>query len=305
MAQSSLLEQTWPSLRYEQWKDTLATLHMWTQIVGKIRLTQEPPVNHWWHVTLYVTARGLTTSPMPLPGWRTFEIDFDFIDHALRVRTCDGEQIDFALSAMPVADFYRRLLEALQSLKIDVSIRTMPSEVADAIPFERDFTHASYDPQYAHRFWRALVQADRLCKAFRSRFTGKVSPVHFFWGSFDLAVTRFSGRPAPRHPSVPNTADSITLEAYSQEVSSAGFWPGGYGMEAMFYSYAYPEPAGFGQAPAGPPGASYSTQMKEFILPYEAARQSPDPDQAVLTFFQRTYEAAADLANWNRAALER
>ncbi len=298
--------EAWPPLVYEEWKDTLHTLHMWTQVAGKIRLALAPMMNHWWQVPLYVSTRGLTTSPMPLADSRTFAIDFDFVDHALRVHTCDGEEQEFPLAAMPVAAFYRAVMDALHSLRIDVSINTMPCEVADAIPFERDVTHASYDPGAAHRFWRVLVQADRLCKRFRAGFTGKASPVHFFWGSFDLAVTRFSGRPAPPHPGgIPNVSDAVTREAYSREESSAGFWPGGSGMEASFYSYAYPEPNGFAQARVEPSAAAYSDQLKEFVLPYDAVRRSSDRDAALLAFFQSTYDAAANLGHWDRASLER
>lgn len=298
--------QLWPELHYDDWKDTLATLHLWTQIVGKVRLAHEPMLNHWWQVTLYVTARGLTTSAMPCGDSRTFAIDFDFIDHTLAVRDCDGTQTLLNLKPMPVADFYAQVMRGLREHGIPTKIWTTPCEIADGIPFDKDYTHAAYDKEYAHRFWRALLQADRLCKIFRSRFTGKASPVHFFWGSFDLAVTRFSGKTAPPHPGgVPNMADWVTQEAYSHEVSSCGFWPGGYGLDALFYAYAYPEPQGFAQAPLRPAQASYSAQMKEFVLPYDAVRQSSDPDGMVLDFFQSTYEAAANLGNWDRAALER
>jgi hypothetical protein len=297
--------EVWPSLPYEEWKDTLATLHLWLQIVGKIRLAQAPMVNHWWQVTLYITPRGLTTSAIPYRN-RAFQIDFDFIDHALDVRECNGKMIRLPLEPMPVAQFYRSVMEALKSVDIDISIRTMAAEIADAIPFERDDVHASYDPDYAHRFWRALLQADRLLGIFRGRFIGKVSPVHFFWGAPDLAVTRFSGRTAARHPGgFPNMADWVTREAYSHEVSSAGWWPGGAGMEPMFYSYAYPEPKGFAQARVEPAAAFYHEQLKEFALPYEDVRKSNDPDAMVLAFLQSTYEAAANLATWDRTALER
>jgi hypothetical protein len=306
MLQQEQISEIWPVLQFDEWKDTLATLHMWTQVVGKVRLALEPMSNHWWQVPLYVTTRGLTTSPMPCGDGRTVQIDFDFVYHTLTFSDCEGENSVLALTPMPVAEFYRQVMERLRALAIDVRIRTTPVEVHDAIPFDRDYTHASYDKNYVHRFWRALIQADRLCKLFRSRFTGKVSPVHFFWGSFDLAVTRFSGRKAPPHPGgIPNTPDSVTREAYSHECSSAGFWPGGYGLEAMFYAYAYPEPDGFAQAHVKPSAAYYNAQMKEFMLPYEAVRQAADPDEDVLAFFQRTYEAAADLGTWDRAALER
>jgi hypothetical protein len=279
---------------------------MWLQIVGKIRMKQETHVNHWWEVALYVSARGLTTSPMPYKDLRAFEIDFDFVDHLLCVRDCDGGKTSFALEPMSVAAFYAKVMEALRSLDIDVSIRTMPCEVADAIPFDRDHTHASYDKTYAQRFWRVLLQADRLFKIFRARFIGKVSPVHLFWGAPDLAVTRFSGRLAPPHPGgFPNLADWVTRDAYSHEVSSAGFWPGNASLDASFYSYAYPEPDGLSKASIQPDAGYYNTQFREFILPYETVRQSNDPDGMVLGFLQSTYEAAANLGKWDRAALER
>jgi hypothetical protein len=279
---------------------------MWLQIVGKIRMRQEPHLNHWWEVVLYVTARGLTTTPMPYKDLRTFQIDFDFIDHVLYLQECDGGKASFALEPMPVAKFYAKVMEALHLLGIDVAIRTKPNEVPDAIPFELDYTHTSYDRTYAHRFWRVLLQADRLLKLFRSRFMGKVSPVHLFWGGPDLAVTRFSGRRAPPHPGgFPNLPDWATRDAYSHEVSSAGFWAGGYGTDASFYSYAYPEPKGFAQAHVQPSEAYYDMNFHEFLLPYEAVRRSGDPDAMVLAFLQSTYDAAADLAKWSRAELER
>jgi hypothetical protein len=296
--------EAWPSLPYDAWKDTCATLHMWTQIVGKVRMTLAPPVNHWWHVPLYVTARGLTTSPMPY-GDRAFEVLFNFFDHRLVILDCDGGGRAMKLEPRSVADFYREFTAHLRDLGFDVSIRTTPVEIPDPIPFERDEVHAAYDPEYAHRFWRVLVQSDRVFKAFRSGFTGKVSPVHFFWGSFDLAVTRFSGRPAPPHPGAPNVADSVTREAYSHEVSSVGWWPGGFGMDAAYYAYAYPEPEGFSTYPARPDEAFYSPEMREFFLPYEAVRAAEPPDARILDFCQSTYEAAAESANWDRAALER
>jgi hypothetical protein len=298
-------EGVWPSLPFEGWRETLATLHMWTQVVGKVRLAQAPHVNHWWQVPLYVTARGLTTSPVP-HGRRTFQVDFDFIDHRLRVATSDGNSRGLALAPRTVADFYGEFMYLLKELGLDVKIWTTPVEVPDPIPFERDVEHKSYDPEYATRFWRALVQAERVFQQFRSGFAGKCSPVHFFWGSFDLAVTRFSGRRAPEHPGAPGVADSITREAYSHEVSSAGFWPGGAALpEPIFYSYAYPEPEGFSGAGVGPEAAYYNTDFKEFVLPYEAVRASADPDAALLEFLQTTYEAAATRARWDRDALER
>jgi len=297
--------ETWPPLPYAEWQDTLATLHMWLQIVGKIRLVQEPLINHWWQVALYVTTRGLTTSPIPY-GSRLFQIDFDFVEHTLIAHECDGESVQFALKPMAVADFYARVMQVLHSLDVHVSIRTLPNEVPDAIPFDRDYTHASYDPVYVYRFWRVLLQADRLFKLFRARFIGKVSPVHLFWGAPDLAVTRFSGRTAPPHPGgFPNMPDWVTHEAYSHEVSSAGFWPGGYGIDAAFYSYAYPEPEGYAQARIEPSAATYNAQLREFVLPYEDVRTLDDPDATLLSFLQTTYQAAADLGRWDRAALER
>jgi hypothetical protein len=295
---------SWPRLAWSDWSDTATTLHLWTQVVGKIRMRYAPPVNHWWHVTLYVTARGLGTGSIPCEG-RAFSIDFDFVNHRLEAMTSDGRTAGFALEPMSVATFYRRTRELLETLGVAVEIRTMPSEVADPIPFEKDYVHASYDATAAHEFWHALVHIDRVFQTFRSRFLGKVSPVHFFWGSFDHAVTRFSGNRAPDHPGVPILPDWVTREAYSHEVSSAGFWPGGPSMEAMFYSYAYPTPAGFSEQPVRPAEAFFSKEMGEFILPYEAVRQSADPEATLLEFLQSTYEAAASLLHWDRAALER
>jgi hypothetical protein len=298
--------ETWPALPYDAWSDTAATLQLWMQIVGKIRLVQSPWVNHSWHVTLYVTARGLTTSPIPY-GTRTFEIELDFLAHRLAIATGEGRIAHLPLEPQSVATFYTRLMDALERLDIRVRIHRTPNEIADAIPFDRDETHRSYDPEYAARFWRVLVQADRVFKIFRSRFAGKCSPVHFFWGSADLAVTRFSGRPAPEHPGgIPNLPDRVTREAYSHEVSSAGFWAGGGPVPyAAFYSYAYPEPAGFANAPVRPSAAFYSQDFREFILPYDTVRLSASPDDTLLEFLQSTYEAAAQLATWDRAALER
>jgi len=298
--------ELWPALPLEDWKDTYATLHMWTQIVGKIRLAQTPWVNHSWHTTLYVTSRGMTTSPIPY-GTRTFQIDFDFLDHRLMIQTSDGAVRMIALRPISVADFYGEVMTALRELDLEVSIHTKPNEVVEPIPFEQDHTHASYDATYANRFWRVLVQSDRVLKEFRSRFIGKCSPVHFFWGSFDLAVTRFSGRPAPEHPGgVPNLPDSVTREAYSHEVSSCGFWPGGGAiMEPAFYAYAYPEPQGFKDYAVQPKDAFYISDMGEFILPYNAVRRADNPDEALLEFLQSTYEAAANRGKWDRAALER
>jgi hypothetical protein len=297
--------EAWPSLPFAEWRETCATLHMWTQIVGKIRLAQAPLINHWWQVPLYVTARGLTTSPIPYRE-RVFEIGFDFIDHRLSIATSDDGNEGFALQAMAVADFYAELMRRLHALDLDVHIWTTPVEIADPIPFELDRSHAAYDPDYAHRFWRILVQADRLLTQFCSGFLGKVSPVHFFWGSFDLAVTRFSGRRAPRHPGAPNVADKVTREAYSHEVSSCGFWPGGPGLEQpIFYSYAYPQPAGFAEASVPPAAAIYNRDFGEFILPYEAVRYAAAPDEHLLEFLESTYDAAASLGRWDRSELER
>jgi hypothetical protein len=278
---------------------------MWTQIVGKVRLTQTPLVNHWWNVPLYVTSRGLTTSLISYDE-RAFQVDFDFIDHELRIQTTNGAAHSFPLRPQSVADFYSELMAALRSLNLKITINPRPVEINNPIPFDQDHQHAAYDREQAHRLWLALAQADHVLQQFRSRFIGKCSPVHFFWGSFDLAVTRFSGRRAPEHPSVPNTPDFVVREAYSHEVSSAGFWPGSADAPVpVFYSYAYPEPEGFGGWRAQPDEASYSPEMKEFILPYEIVRRAKDPDQTLMRFLQSTYEAAADLGKWDRAALER
>ncbi len=295
----------WPDLPYAAWKDTCATLHLWTQVVGKIRLARTPWLNHSWHVPLYVAARGLTTSAIP---WNcgSFEMLFDFNAHVLDIATSDGARRQVALAPRTVADFHAAVMAVVAELGIAVEIDDRPCEIAGAIPFREDRVHAAYDAEYAGRFWRVLVETDRLLKQFRTGFVGKASPVHFFWGSFDLAVTRFSGRTAPPHPGgVPGMADAIAREAYSHEVSSAGFWPGNpaHG-EAAFYSYAYPEPAGFRGSAVRPPAASFSATLGEFLLPYEAVRTAPDPDAAVLAFLQSTYEAAAVSARWDRAALE-
>jgi hypothetical protein len=298
--------EAWPSLPLEAWSDTCTTLHRWTQIAGKVRLTQSPWLNHSWHVTLYVTARGLTTSPIP-HGERTFQIDFDFVSHQVTVQSSDGGSAAIALQPQSVAAFYARLMEQLDALGLPVDINPKPNEVPDPIRLDQDETHRAYDREYANRFWRVLVQADRVFKEFRARFIGKCSPVHFFWGAPDLAVTRFSGRRAPEHPGgVPNLPDWVAREAYSHEVSSCGFWPGGGPIaHAAFYSYAYPEPDGYAAAPVQPAAAFYSREMREFILPYDAVRQAQSPDAALLDFLQTTYEAAANLAKWDRTALER
>jgi hypothetical protein len=300
------LSQAWPPLPLEAWKDTYATLHMWTQIVGKVRLAQSPWVNHSWHVTLYVTPRGLGTGPVPY-GTRTFDIDFDFMDHELTVRSSDGLGGRIVLKPQSVATFHSSLMAQLDELDLHVDIHRMPNEVPDPIPFDEDETHHAYDREYANRFWRILVQADRIFKEFRAPFTGKCSPVHFFWGGPDLAVTRFSGRRAPRHPGgIPHVPDWITREAYSHEVSSCGFWPGGGPIpHAAFYSYAYPEPPGFAAAAVQPRDAFYSSDLREFILPYDAVRESASPDETLLRFLQSTYAAAADLSGWDRGSLER
>jgi hypothetical protein len=295
----------WPSLPFAEWKDTAATLHMWTQIVGKVRMMLSPWTNHSWHVTLYVTSRGLTTSPIP-HGAYTFEIRFDFIDHELRILKSDGSTRMLKLQSQSVAKFYEAVIKALSDLELPVKINLLPNEIENPIPFDQDEEHRSYDPEYANRFWRVLVQSDRVFKKFRSRFCGKCSPVHFFWGSFDLAVTRFSGRPAPPHPGgVPHLPDAITREAYSQEVSSLGFWPGNaVAPTPVFYSYAYPEPAGFSEAKVRPDAAFYEAKLREFILPYDAVRIAGDPDQFLLDFAQSTYDAASTLGKWDRDALQ-
>lgn len=297
--------EAWPELPYGAWKDTCTTLHLWTQIVGQIRVAQAPWLCHSWHTTLYLTARGLTTSPIPYHE-RTFQIDFDFLDHLLLITVDDGARRSVKLKAQSVAAFYNALLVALGELGMPVTIHGSPNELPDAIPFREDTVHASYDAEYARRFWRVLLQADRNLKRFRTSFLGKSSPVHFFWGSFDLAVTRFSGRGAPPHPGgIPNLPDAVTREAYSHEVSSAGFWPGGGPVDyAAFYSYAYPTPETFRTQPVHPDGAFFHAGAGEFILPYEAVRTAPDPEGALQEFLQSTYAAAANTADWNRVALE-
>jgi hypothetical protein len=279
---------------------------MWTQIVGKIRLAGMPWINHSWHVTLYVTARGLTTAPVP-HGGRSFQIDFDFIDHQLNIETDDGSVRSLALKALPVAEFYRQLFDALSELALDLKIHGSPNEVPKPIPFARDREHSSYDPEFAGRWWKILSQTNRVFNDFRAPFLGKCSPVHFFWGAFDLAVTRFSGRQAPPHPGgFPNMPDWITREAYSHEVSSCGFWPGGGPVPyPVFYAYAYPEPEGFSAARVRPAEAFYSADLREFLLPYEEMRKAADPDATLLGFLRSTYDAAADLGKWDRQKLER
>jgi hypothetical protein len=298
--------QWWPSLPFAEWRETYEALHMWTQVVGKIKLDMNPRVNHWWHVPLYVSARGLTTSAMHYFD-RVFQIDFDFIDHELLVRESNNRTLSVDLTGThSVADFYAEVKSRLDELRIWTNIWTTPVEVENPVPFERDEKYRRYNPEHANRFWRTLSRTDSALQMFRSAFTGKCSPVHFFWGSFDLAVTRFSGRRAPEHPGTPGVADTITREAYSHEVSSAGFWPGGPALpEPIFYSYAYPEPEGFREAKVGPERAYYHKDFKEFVLPYEAVRTSENPYSEVLQFLQDTYVAAADLGRWDRASLER
>ncbi len=299
--------EIWPSLPLSSWQDTYATLHMLTQIAGKIRLAQAPHVNHWWQVPLYVSTRGLTTSLIPHRNG-IFEMEFDFLAHRLNIRTMAKRNASrtLPLSSRPVSDYYREIIDALGDLNIPVKIWPVPVEIENPIPFAEDKVHRTYDPEYARRFWRILAQTDRVLQIFRSRFIGKCSPIHFFWGGFDMAVTRFSGRPALTHPPVPNVAHFVVLEAYSHEVSSCGFWPGG-GMiqEPVFYCYAYAEPEGCKTWPIQPESAYYSPEMGEFLLPYEAVRRARDPDQELLTFLQTTYEAAAETGKWDRAKLER
>jgi len=294
-------QHSWPELPLEAWQDTYATLHLWTQIVGKVRLALSPRVNHWWEVPLYVNARGLTTSAIPY-GDGIFEVQFDFIDHKLQIQTSWGTSKTLALKPQSVADFYAAFMSALRSLGIEVKIWPMPVEVPNPVRCDRDTQHASYDPEYVHRFWQILILSGTIFEEFRARFIGKSSPVHFFWGSFDLAVTRFSGRRAPERPG----ADSITREAYSHEVISAGFWPGGGEIKgAAFYAYAAPEPAGFAQQEITPPMAFYHPQVKEFLLMYDDVRRAASPRQALLDFLQSTYEAGANLAHWDRKELEK
>jgi hypothetical protein len=297
---------TWPALPLASWRDTCETLHLWTQVVGKARLAQTPWLNHSWHVTLYVTVRGLTTGLVPC-GTEAFEIEFDLVVHVLKIRTSTGRNREIPLEPMSVAAFHATLTEALASLGVPVEISGGPNEMVEAVPFNEDTPARAYDPAWAHRFWRVLLQADRLFKLYRTCFLGKSSPSHFFWGSFDLAITRFSGRPAPRHAGgVPHLPDAVVLDAYSHEVMSAGFWPGGGGFDdAAFYAYAYPEPAGFREAKVRPAGvASYSQAMGEWILPYEAVRTAADPEAMVWEFLTTAYAAAADAAAWDRNALD-
>lgn len=295
----------WPVLQFSEWRDTRDTLHLWTQIAGKISLALKPWLNHSWHVALQVSARGLTTAPIPHED-RAFEISFDFVEHGLRIVTSDGLEWGMDLCPMSVAQFYARLMDGLSDVGVHVHIDERPCEILDPIRFSQDWVHFAYDAKYANRFFRVLSRAHRTLELFRTGFLGKSSPVHFFWGSFDLAATRFSGRSAPRHPGgVPNLSDAVTREAYSHEVSSAGFWPGGPGFEEpVFYSYAYPAPPGFEQAALRPQAAFFSNALREFILPYDAVREASDPDAALLSFLQSAYEAAANSGGWDRSALE-
>jgi Family of unknown function (DUF5996) len=302
-----MAQPSWPELPLSAWKDTYATLHLWTQIAGKIRLVQTPWLNHSWHVVLYVTASGLTTSPIPY-GKRVLQLDFDFLDHVLRVSTGDGGRKEIGLYPRSVADFYAELMRALGGLGIEIRINELPNEIPDAIRFGEDEVHASYDPEFAQRFWRVLVASERVFARFRTSFIGKCSPVHFFWGSFDLAVTRFSGRrtaPPQGSGSVPNMPEAVTRDAYSHECSSAGFWPGGQGVDyPAFYSYAWPSPQDFAKAAVMPPEAFWNDSLGQFNLPYDAVRTAADPEQTLMDFLMSTYEAAATTGNWDRAALE-
>lgn len=299
-----MTQDTWPELPYAAWSDTCATLHLWTQIVGKIRLSRTPWLNHSWHVALYVTSSGLTTSPIP-DGDRTFELRFDLLRHQLNIEVSDGQQRQIALEPMSVADFRSAVHSTLQGMGIDIAIGDFPCEIPHAIAFSRDRTHAAYDKQYVERFAQILRQTARIFQRFRTGFIGKASPVHFFWGSFDLAVTRFSGRPAPKFTGkVPGLREDVMQEAYSHEVSSAGFWPGNAQTDAAFYSYAYPTPPGFKDAPVRPSSAFFSEELGEFLLPYAALRAARDPQSELLSFLESTYEAAADAAKWDRESLE-
>ena len=295
--------EVWPELRYAEWGECCSTLQMWLQIVGKIRMELTPALNQCWNVTLYPTARGLTTMPMWC-GTKTLQIDFDFIDHELVVQTSSGGRGKIALAPMTVAEFYQRLMLVLNAMETPVKIWTHPVEVAEAIPFEEDKTHKTYDPEHVRRFWQVLLQTTRVLEIFRARFTGKVSPIHLFWGAMDLACTRFSGRTAPEHPSMPGLPDRVVRDAYSHEVSSAGFWPGGPGADAFFYSYAYPEPKGYREAAVRPAEARFDEAFGEFVLPYATMRSADNPDAALLEFLESTYEAAADLGKWDRKGLE-
>jgi hypothetical protein len=296
----------WPAIPVADWQGTRDTFHLYTQVVGKVRLANEPHANHWWNTTLYLTSRGLTTSPMPHPTGPSFQIDLDLVDHRLDVTTVTGDRRSLALVPRPVADVHAAVMSMLDDLGVGTDIWPVPVEIPGAIPFPDDTVHASYDADAVHRFWLALVEIERVVKRFRARFVGKASPIHVFWGALDLAHTRFSGRTAPPYEGeVPNCGPHVMREAYSHEVSSCGFWPGAPGEEGTFYAYAYPEPSGYRDAPVAPEGARWDDDLGEFVLPYEVVRTAPDPDGALLAFLQCTYEAAADAAGWDRAALER
>ncbi len=298
--------ERWPAIPLADWLDTRDTLQLYTQVVGKVRLANEPSANHWWNVPLYLTARGLTTSVMPHPTGPAFQVDFDFVDHRLDVVTVAGDVRSLDLVARPVADFHAAVMSMLADLGVATDIWPMPVEIPGAIPFPDDRVHARYDAAAVRRFWLALIEIERVLKVFRGRFVGKASPVHLFWGALDLAHTRFSGRTAPLHPGgAPNCGPHVMWEAYSHEVSSCGYWPGPPGEEGVFYAYAYPEPPGYRDAAVGPPGARWDDALAEFVLPYELVRTAPDPEAALLEFLQRTYEAAATTASWDRATLER
>ena len=296
----------WPEIRVADWQDTRDTLQLYTQVVGKVRLANEPDTNHWWNVPLYVSSRGLTTSLMPHPTGPAFQIDFDFVDHRLDVTTVRGDVRSLTLEPRPVADFYAAVMTILDEIGVGTSIWPMPVEIPGAIPFPEDRVHSSYAPDAVRSFWLALVEMERVFKLFRARFIGKSSAVHVFWGSLDLALTRFSGRTAPPHPGgAPNCGPHVMWEAYSHEVSSCGYWPGPPGDEGVFYAYAYPEPPGYRDAAVEPEAAVWNDELSEFVLPYEAVRNAPDPDALLLDFLQSAYEAAAEAARWDRAALER
>ena len=298
--------ERWPAIPVAEWQETRDTLHLCTQVVGKIRLANEPLANHWWNATLYLTARGLSTSLMPHPTGPAFQVDFDLVAHRLDITTVDDDTRSIPLEPRPVAEFYAEVDRALAALGVPTTIWPVPVEIPDAIPFADDRVHASYDPAAVERFWRALVDIEVVLKRFRSRFVGKASPVHYFWGAIDLAYTRFSGRTAPPHPGgAPNCGPDVMWEAYSHEVSSCGYWPGGPGEEGVFYAYAYPEPPGSAERVVQPAEARWDDELREFVLPYEVVRRASDPATTLLEFLQSTYEAAADTAGWDRNALER